>query len=60
MIILFGYGPNMTCYHLPLVSAHIVKIFIFPSDPIFYAMIFGEKFFNLDKKRFFFYEFLKS
>ena len=26
-----------------LISAHIVKIFTFPSDPIFHAMNFGEK-----------------
>ena len=34
-------------------SAHMVEIFIFPSDPIltiFHAMNFGEKFFDLDKK----------
>ena len=41
-------------------SAHIVKIFIYPSDPIFHAMNFGDKKkFDLDKKRSF-YEVLKT
>ena len=38
-------------------SAHIIKIFIFPSDPtlygIFHAMNFSKNFFDLDKKHFF-------
>ena len=34
-------------------SAHIVKTFIFPSDPIFRAMNFGEKYFDFDKSDFF-------
>ena len=40
-------------------SAHIIKIFIFPSDPTFHAMNICEKKFDLDKKRFF-YECLKT
>ena len=39
-------------------SAHNVKIFILQSDPIFYAMNFCEKVFDLDKKGIF-YENLK-
>ena len=39
-------------------SAHIVKIFIFSSNPIFHAMNFGEKNFDLVKERCF-YEVLK-
>ena len=34
-------------------SAHVVRILIFPSEPIFHAMNFGLKNFDLDKKRFF-------
>ena len=26
-----------------ILSAHVVNIFILPTDPIFHAMIFGEK-----------------
>ena len=33
-------------------SAHNIKIFIFPSDPTFHAMNICEKKFDLDKKRF--------
>ena len=40
-------------------SAHIAKIFIFPSDSVFHAMNFAEKLFDLDKKRFF-YEVLNT
>ena len=42
-----------------LQSACNVKIFIFLSDPIFHAINFGEKMFDLDKMRYF-YEFLKT
>ena len=45
---------NITIINLKFsLSAHIVKMFIFPSNPIFHAITFGKNIFDLDKKRFF-------